>query len=234
MRKYSIPIGFFLVGVLVAANAAYADTLTYIFTGPLFNYAESPYTTQDRITGSVAFDRNLLDINGSGLIHTGLGQSFSWEFRDGFNDFNNNNTTPCAIEVTFSAFAVIEAFIDPTCGLTSAADIFVAHDQSVTAYVSFHDGACATYSLSGGCAPFGFSPTTPLTSNPWSAVPEPSSGFLMLSALWALAFAVRKRAAPVISLVPLTSQTPPSTHRWTVSSPGARRTRAHPGCSSRN
>lgn len=114
--------------LFAASQLVAAAPLTYQFNGPAFTFAQGPFAVGDKITGQISFDASALDATGSGSVSSSSGwinPDFAWSFTDGFNNFNNVNTTASfTMQVSFTNFMPSSWNIDATHGWTSN-DIFV-------------------------------------------------------------------------------------------------------------
>ncbi len=114
--------------LFAASQLAAADPLTYQFNGPAFTSAQGVFAIGDKITGQISFDDSALDASGNGSVYSTSGwinPDFAWSFTDGFNNFNNvNTTTSFTMQVWFTNFMPSGWNIDATHGWTNN-DIFV-------------------------------------------------------------------------------------------------------------
>lgn len=114
--------------LIATSQLASAAPLTYQFNGPAFTSANGVFAIGDKITGQISFDASALDVNGNGSVFSSSGAinpDFAWSFKDGFNNFNNvDTTTSFTMQVWFTNFMPSSWNIDATHGWTSN-DIFV-------------------------------------------------------------------------------------------------------------
>ena len=171
-----------LLGLLVfGCHTALADT-TYYYAGTSFDFAEGPYTAQNRVTGYFTFS-DPLPPNES--VATGYGIiPASFSFTDGFQTINNADATYASFApVSTNAEGDIVSYsidVESTAGL-----IFATNTESIS----------NAYSIGDVESGFGESdtPGTLTLGSPASVTPEPSSLLLFGTGVFGFAGVLTRR-----------------------------------------
>jgi hypothetical protein len=169
------------VGVLTAA-AVQATPITYTYTGTLFTQVSGPYTTSDKVTGSLSFT----DALAPNLSLTSV-TPLAFSFFDGVQTIDSSNSTSVDVRFTTNSTGAITGWLlqfFSNTGRIETANTIVGLDLGQLA--PFDTGATGSVQFPGGLNPGTWSATT-------TSVPDAGSTFALLSlSVTALGVAARQ------------------------------------------
>jgi hypothetical protein len=174
-----IVLGIAILMMELGAPMMKASTITYTYTGNDFTFAISPYTTSNSVTGSFTTSVPLADDLSLATI-----TPISYSFTDGVQTITN--LTPQLL-TTFTDIST-----DANGNITQWK---IALDISDTEYIQTIFAPLAEQGTNDLGAINGVNDEAYNQNDPgsWTTSPEPSGGFLMSTALLALALLARKR-----------------------------------------
>jgi hypothetical protein len=177
----AIGIGILTMATFLAPVALGSPLITYTYTGNDFTGATGPYNTSDSVTGFFTYSALPDNLDGQETFPT------AYTFTDGVQTYDMGNSGISAFEIWTNATGEITGWnID----LGSGADNYMWTYDDPAYTPGAQDGSQLENAPSNGG---GWVNNDPGVWTESSTVPEPSSAFLVPTALVAIAFVARRR-----------------------------------------